>query len=129
MWNFINEVTVKKTRKNHNCQYCGRLILKGSRNILRWWGKFEGEFQNSYACNWCEKHKDDLTDEDTGYIDDFWGCIHDNVFYNIYDKYKKCDCPDGGEIDAEFKGDYLIWRCEDCGKEWHKEHMPVSEIL
>jgi hypothetical protein len=20
---FINEVTVKKTRKNHNCQYCG----------------------------------------------------------------------------------------------------------
>ena len=42
---------------------CGRTIPTGSKNILHWCGKFEGEFQNSYACNYCEDNQEELVDQ------------------------------------------------------------------
>ena len=121
---FLSRKTIKKTRKDHKCEFCYRIIPKGSTNILYWSGKFEGEFQSSYGCNWCEKHEDRLVDD--GYISDFWDCIREDIFEELFMEYEYCDeCE--SEIDADIEGDWLIFKCEECGKVMHKEYMPVNE--
>ena len=56
--------------------------------------------------------------------------MREDIFYDEFRKYKECDCTDekgyGGNIEAELEGDYLVFKCEDCGKEWHREHIPVA---
>lgn len=127
-WDFFDSTTVKKTRKDHKCQYCRRIIPKDSPNIFKWWGKWDGDMQTSYSCHWCEKHSDKLCDDD-GYINDFWDSLREDIFYELFEKYKDCDCVDekgfNGNIEVRFEGDYLVFVCEDCGKEWHREYMPI----
>jgi len=121
---FWSNKKIGKTRKDHKCEFCNRTIPKGSTNILYWSGKFGGEFQSSYGCNWCEKHEDRLVDD--GYISDFWDCIREDIFEELFIKYNYCDeCE--SEIDADIEGDWLIFKCEECGKVMHKEYMPVNE--
>jgi len=43
MTEFYSETLVKKTRKDHRCDGCGKLIPIGSQ-ALRYSGKFDGEF-------------------------------------------------------------------------------------
>jgi len=127
-WDFCNRRIVKKTRKPHRCAYCKREIPAGAKKILNWAGLFECDFQNSYACHWCQSHMNDLQDDE--YIGEFWDDLTDNIFYDEFKKYKECDCTTDkgfvGNIKAEFDGDYLVWKCKDCGKVWHKEYMPVA---
>ena len=59
-WAFCNKRRIKKTRKPHNCIFCGRVIPAGTPNIYNLVGLFEGDFQNAYACHWCEDHQDRL---------------------------------------------------------------------
>ena len=128
-WEFINQRIIKKTRKSHKCVCCGRAISPGSTEIRHFSGKIEGDFQSSYECNWCEDNSDELLDDE--YYRDFWEAIQD-MFYDTSDQYKECDCTVkhglAGNIEYDFdKNDpnYLAIKCENCGKVWHKEHMPV----
>lgn len=129
-WDFCNSGKVKRTRKNHKCEFCGRIIPKGSVNILNWSGKFEGDMQNSYACHWCENHQSNLVDDYDNTISDFWDSLREDIFQEEFRKFKDCDCVDEkgmtGCIEANLEDDYLIFKCEDCGKEWHREHMPIT---
>lgn len=130
-WAFCDSIVVKKTKKPHTCEFCGRVIPSGSLSIYHWKGLWDGEFQNSYACYWCNENKDRFVDYFDYEIIDFWDCLREDVFYDEFRKYRECDCIDergfAGNIEAKFEGDYLIFKCEDCGKEWFKVHMPVSQ--
>ncbi len=122
-WDFSDQCMVKKTKKNHECAFCGRTIPEGSKDILHWWGKWDGEFQNSYACDWCESHQQELTEDNE--IIEFWDCLREDIFEEQFKKFRECDCV-SGNIDADFEADYLVWKCEDCKREWHREYMPIS---
>ena len=61
---------------------------------------------------------------------DFWECLREYVFYDLFKKYKYCDCIDTYKlkrnIEVKFEGDYLVFYCNSCGKIYHKEHMPIQ---
>lgn len=43
-----------KTKKEHSCMYCGRTIPKGIK-AFNYRGLFEGDWQNWYACQFCDR--------------------------------------------------------------------------
>lgn len=79
-WSFCNIRFIKKTRRPHPCSFCGRLISIGATNIYNWCGVYEGSFQNHYACNWCEDHKDRLIDSFNQEIMYFDDCLIKDIF-------------------------------------------------
>lgn len=125
-WDFISEKRVKKTNKNHICVCCSRTIPTGSKNINHFAGKCDGALQSSYECNWCEEHRQSFIDDE--YYGEFWDCLREDVFLELFDKYeyKECDCGKG-DVDAELEGNYLVFKCQYCDKVWHKEHMAISK--
>jgi hypothetical protein len=129
-WAFCNTRNIKKTRKPHRCIFCGRTIPEGTENVYNWSGLFEGNFQNSYSCHWCEEHQSRLIDDYDSEILDFWDCLREDIFQDKFRRFKDCDCVDErgmtGSIEATLKGDYLIFECDTCKKEWHREYMPIA---
>ncbi len=125
-WEFISEKRIKKTRKPHKCVCCGRLIPTGSVDINYFCGKCDGDFQSSYECNWCEDNREIFLYDN--YYYDFWDCIQDH-FYDLFTKYNECDCTEAhglaGSIGSKLSGDYLVFYCENCGKVWHEEYIPI----
>lgn len=57
--------TVKRTRKNHWCAYCGELIPKGSTALNEYGIGEEGPY-STYCCGACEP-----------YVDGFWESVKD----------------------------------------------------
>lgn len=121
-WEFCNQKTVKKTKKDHHCEFCGRVIPKGSQNIFNWSGKFDGELVNSYACHWCMDNEYKLVDGEE--ILDFWDCLYEDIFY---DKIKELR-ESGNSIVINFDSedsDWLIFIDDDTGEIVHREYMPI----
>ena len=123
-WDFCKQKIVKKTGKDHKCEFCGRIIPKGSFNILNWSGKWDGELVNSYGCHWCIENEDRLTDEISLEILDFWDCLYEDIFY---DKIKELR-ESGNSIVINFDSedsDWLIFIDDDTGEIVHREYMPI----
>jgi len=121
-WDFYNQKTVKQTKKDHQCEFCGRIIPKGSQNIFNWSGKFDGELVNCYACHWCMDNEDKLVDGEE--ILDFWDCLYEDIFY---DKIKELR-ESGNSIVINFDSedsDWLIFIDDDTGEIVHREYMPI----
>lgn len=117
-WTFCETAHVK-TRKNHKCVFCGRVILAGSINILNWHGLYKGDFQNSYSCHWCEDNKDRLLTDDNE-IGEFWDSIREDLYYDKIQELRKIH----EDIGLKLDGDYLVF-LDGKGIEVHKEYMPV----
>ncbi len=113
-WSFIDDKVIKKTRKDHRCEYCQRTIPKGSPNIYHWKGTMDNEMQSSYACHWCEKNSYDLVDQD-GIIANFAERLVD-----IFD-----DELGGGFYFGGFDGDYAIFNDKINDKEIARIYCPV----
>ena len=115
-WDFCQSNIVAKTRKDHICEYCGRNIPKGSKNIYHWQGKYEGEFQNSYACNYCEDHKEELIgyDDEIIYLSDVLYELYAYKFDNIYQKYFEAD------------GDYFVLKSKEQENELIRVYCPIQ---
>jgi hypothetical protein len=118
-WAFCETEHIK-TRKDHKCIFCHRIIPKGSPNIYHWHGMYDGEFQNSYACHWCEDYQDSMVDDWDNEILDFWDCIREDLFYDKIQELKKID----EDLEIELEGDYLVFYTYD-EKELYREYMPV----
>lgn len=115
-WAFCETKHIKKTRKLHMCEFCFRIIPSGSPNIYHWSGLFDGEFQNSYACHWCEKHKDHLVDWDNEILD-VWDCLIDDIFWEELKQYR----PVYGRSD----GDYFVFYSHETGEEVWRVKCPT----
>ena len=61
MSDFFNQDKHVKTRKEHRCEYCGKMIPKGTPGVLYESGSFDGYMFARYACSECQP-----------YINDFW---------------------------------------------------------
>lgn len=118
-WDFINTNIVSKTRKPHRCVICNRIIPKGTKNIYHYSGMFNGNFQNSYICNWCEDHEDIFKDELDETYYDFDEIIIDE-FKNIHDKYYDVN------ILLKYEGDNIIFIDEENNVEIGKESFPIQ---
>jgi len=129
-WDFCNTKTVKKTKKDHHCEFCGRVIPKGSQNIFNWSGKWDGELVNSYACHWCIANEDRLLDNWDNTIKDFWDCMHDDFFYDKFQELKKQGYEDIFLSFDKENPDWLLFINEgfDGDKEIHREYLPVSQL-
>ena len=117
-WAFCETEHVK-TRKDHRCIFCGRVIPKGSTNIYHWHGMYDGDFQNSYACNWCEDNQKRFLGDDNE-ICCFWDTIREDIFYDKIQELEKID----EDLELELEGDYLVFYTYD-EKELYREYIPV----
>lgn len=114
----FGEYKLVKTRKPHICVYCRRLIPAKSATYHQS-GRFEGDWQNWYACQTC----DSLTD-------DFFEFGHDNYIdgdeFNDWayeQEWHICEeCGSRYDVDHEFSADGLVleMECTTCGNTWNK---------
>lgn len=118
-WAFCETKHVK-TRKDHKCIFCGRVIPKESKDIYHWHGMFEGEFQSEYACNWCEDHQNDMVDAWDNSIIGFWDSIREIIFKDKIQELEKID----EDLEIKLEDDYLVFYTYD-KKEIYREYMPV----
>ena len=82
-------------------------------------GAFNGNFQDSYICNWCEDHKDIFKDELDETYYDFDEIIIDE-FKNIHDKYYDVN------ILLKYEGNNIIFIDEENNVEIGKESFPIQ---
>ena len=122
-WAFCEVKHIKKTRKSHKCEFCGRTIPAGSPNIYNWAGLYEGDFQNSYACNWCEDHKSRLVDTWDNEILDFWDCLKEDIFWEELEPYR--DKYGSITVYGKADGDYFVFYSYDTDKEVWRVKCPV----
>lgn len=118
-WQFYDSTHVNKTRRNHTCEFCGRVIPSGTANILHWKGMWEGEFQNSYACNWCEDNQKHLVDDWDNEILDFGECLREDIFFSELDALE-----DNTYYESE--GDYFTFKSYETDKELLRIRCPIS---
>jgi hypothetical protein len=112
---FWNTRQIKRTKKPHQCQFCGRIIPAGS-SCESNSGTFDGEFNYYHLCNRCVKfiqvHNCDLSD---GFnLGDFYDCICD----------LRVDCP---ECASQYYQYDHVWdvskmsctyECDECDNKW-----------
>jgi hypothetical protein len=114
---FWNSKIVKKTKKKHKCQYCGRIIQIGE-SCSNEVGTYEGDFNNYYVCNRCCNAIDELHIEFDGELGDFYECI--------YDYTDLCRCPACGSRknrEREWSDDSMscTFECDNCDEIWTKD--------
>jgi len=120
-WAFCNTKHIKKTRKPHRCIFCARLIPTGTTNVLNWAGLFDGNFQNSYACNWCEDHQSHLVDDFDQEILDFGTCLEEDIFY---EELKLFDV----RVYYQSDGDFFIFKSYDSDSEILRVECPIQRV-
>jgi hypothetical protein len=118
-WAFCTTKHVKKTRKPHRCEFCGRIIPAGTLNILNWAGLYDGDFQNSYACHWCEEHQSQLVDDWDNEILDFWDCLKGDIFWKELEPYRP--------VYGETNGDYFVFKSFETDKEMWRVKCPICK--
>ena len=114
MSEFWYSVIVKKSRKNHHCEYCGRFIEVGS-SYSHESGKFEGEMQDYALCLRCRKLLDSNTatwNSDDGELGNFHDAFMDSKFIKCHECGSTC------VGDVIYKDDMtsVSLTCDDCGK-------------
>jgi hypothetical protein len=118
-WEFCNTKHIKKTRKPHRCVFCGRLIPAETSNIYNWNGVFNGDFQNSYACNWCEDHQNRLVDDYDNEIMDFGDCLIEDIFQSELEPLNK-------RVYFINEGDFFVFKSYKEDKEILRVKCPIS---
>lgn len=116
----FGDYNLVKTRKDHSCVYCGRTIPKGTK-AFNCKGLFEGDWQNWYACQFCDREVVPDYAEPNDYIsgDEFNEWFLDQDYF----KCKKCE-----NMQYRHHNDWewisstkIKVECGDCGNTWEVE--------
>lgn len=114
MSEFFIEKHIKKTRKPHECVYCQRSIPVG-KSATNCVGKWQGDFQNWYADDFCFNNKEITEGCEEGISgDEFDYWIREN---------EKGKCPSCGDrYNTDMKWDktreIVNFECEECETKW-----------
>lgn len=115
---FWNSKKVKKTRKEHRCEFCSRKIPVGS-SCSNESGMYEGDFHNYYLCNRCVEviYKWDIDLSD--------GFSRGEFYEHAYER-KIADCPACGERhgEDEWSEDTMVcfYECGTCDNTWTADY-------
>ena len=112
-----------KTKKVHACIYCGRKIPAGNK-MRNYHGLWEGDWQNWYACGFCEKY---VEPEYTEHGECISGDEFNDWFYDSDHMICK-KCFGNRRYYAEWDWidlTHIKITCGDCGHEWVVE-IPID---
>ncbi len=111
---FWESKAIKKTRKEHRCEYCGAKIPAGSscRNEV---GTYEGDFNHYYLCHRCVLFMNRFVDKsDRDWLGEFLDALTGT---DLLDCPK---CKHWNNRDREFTEDMQAVKleCDECGHVW-----------
>jgi hypothetical protein len=109
---FYRETIIKKTRKKHQCGFCGREIPEG-KGCIENAGTFEGNFFHGHLCLPCRRDMKGI-DLSEGYSPGDYYEYDENM-----EECPKCKYYERPILDEENK-EYVLFECGDCGHEWKK---------
>ena len=129
MSDFFETRHYAKTRKNHVCEYCDRLIPAGEpRYAIS--GKYEGDFQNYSLCPWCEQHIAQIENDNGSSYEFQRGGLYERVHDMMYGE----KCPDCGDEDYEIclhterGAARLTCRAGGCRREWELNLTTILDL-
>lgn len=105
-----------KTTKPHECVYCRRIIPKGT-SCFNYRGMFQGDWQNWYSCEFCEKHVDPVMNEPIS-GDELIDWITSSEYFK---------CPNCGKHTSSHEYEWknndtnVLIECIECEHEWSIE--------
>ena len=108
----IESSIIKKTCKEHSCEYCGRTIPKGSQDIKFCKFNIDGEIENDYVCHWCRENFIPYSEE--------W-----NFSGDIVEMFEENDTIPGGLYFGGADGDYFIFKDRETDKEVKRVYCPI----
>jgi len=105
---FVDTKFVKRTRKPHNCEFCGRVIDIGE-SALDCFCVADGDANSYYMCGWCMSNMSRVTDEQ----EFTYGELYDHV-QDALDS-PECESCGNDDIDIELNTmcEYLASRLSD----------------
>lgn len=103
------------TRKEHKCLLCKRTIPKERKVRLLPGGRYEGDWQNWYACGYCEDEVLSLLEIGESIGDDDFSS---HVFDLEEAKCPKCNKKYLISFDIPGDSDTITFKCSACGSEW-----------
>lgn len=105
-----------KTRKAHHCVYCNRNIPIGTK-ARNFTGKWEGDWQNWYACGFCVEHVEPKYAENGEPIsgDEFMYWLQESEHWKCpsCEEHRYNHDWEWGEQDSS-----VVITCSECGHEW-----------
>jgi len=120
---FWKNTEIKKTRKEHRCEFCNRVIPTGS-TVDYCRGIWEGEFQSYYFCTRCSTYVDrnqiDLSD----------GFNPGDFMEHVLNE--SAPCPKCGKYEwREYNWDdemmFLSLECDNCDHKWVEDYSMTKE--
>ena len=113
-----------KTRKEHQCVFCGRTIPKGTK-ARNFSGLWEGDWQNWYTCGFCER---EVENEYANTGEEISG----DEFRYWLEESKHFTCPHSGNNEYRNRNGWgwidnthIQLGCGKCKKEWEVE-IPIE---
>jgi len=117
MTDFWDSDYVKKSRKNHVCEFCYGKILQGN-SCYHEHGKYDGEFQDYYLCKRCRELIDSQDERWEWYESGEFGEFHELFISGAYIKCSKCGSGDYDKIDYSEDALHCKISCNNCENEY-----------
>ena len=119
---FVGDKFVKRTRKPHTCEFCGRVIDVGE-SALNCFCVDGSDVHGYYLCGWCMSNMSSVTDEQE-FIP---GELYEHVL-NALDRPKCESCGnDDIDIDLNTKCGNVILKCNECANIWQIDLATLFE--
>jgi DNA-directed RNA polymerase subunit RPC12/RpoP len=127
MTDFWDSNYVKKSRKDHVCEFCYGKILQSS-SCYHEHGKYDGEFQDYYLCERCRELVDSRDERWEWHESGELGEFHELFIDGGYIKCPKCGSNNYDKIDYSKDALSCTISCDNCDNEY-KLNLSAENLL